>query len=485
MNRDTFLDDITGLGKEDKLVKRGFLDDLAGTEPTHEPGDVAPYNVIGGLKTIGGTILRVPENITAAALSAIKGKEGATVTKSDWMTDYIKEVDLRNKERTKNIEKEYGKEAQAAPYIKVTDVAELAPNIGFSGASMGGSVIGGTFGALTPVPGGMVLGGMAGGGAAAYRMDSHQAMQSVLDKVNQESIKERGRQLTPEEEQQTKDNFSMFATKHGLWEAGPEAIGNVLEIAAMFAPWKTGKLIPKNVIGKIAKGIARVGGVYGTEQATETVTQMGQQQEESKAGLTAEAPRSWTSPEDWLTSAKEVAPQTALLTTVMGGVGAGARVAKKYAGGASTTTPPPSGQPVTGELGGQPADILPPGGPTDLIPPTVPPGAPAGPTQKAPQGTPPIVNELKNALADGNITTEQADAIRQKAIITLGEDHPTVQLIDQAILDHAAKADLPPGMADGMRLAEEAQKAAGSDTVEIPELDQGELGTSPRAYGGE
>ena len=34
---------------------------------------------------------------------------------------------------------------------------------------MGGSVIGGTLGVLTPVPGGMVLGGMAGGGAAAYR----------------------------------------------------------------------------------------------------------------------------------------------------------------------------------------------------------------------------------------------------------------------------------------------------------------------------
>ena len=120
-----------------------------------------------------------------------------------------------------------------------------------------------------------------------------------------------------------------------------------------------------------------------------------------------------------------------------------------------------------GRIGRTNGRHLPPGGPTDLIPPTVPPGTPAGPTQKAPQGTPPIVNEIKNALADGNITTEQADAIRQKAIVTLGENHPTVQLIDQAILDHAAKADLPPGMADGMRLAEEAQKAAGSDTVEI------------------
>jgi hypothetical protein len=426
-----FKDDLELSTAKETTTGGGFEDDLKLVEPS--------YNVIGGLKTLGGSILRAPENIAAAALTAIKGKEGATVTKSDWMTDYIKEVDIRNKERSAEVEKEYGKGTKFVPGIEIKEVADVAPSFGFSGASMGGTVAGGALGALTPIPGGAVMGGMAGGGAVAYRADSYQAMQSLLDKVNQESIKERGRQITPEEEQQTKDNFSMFATKHGLWEAGPEAIGNVLEMAAMFAPWKTGKLIPKGAIGKVVKGAARMAGVYGTEQSTETVTQMGQQQQESAVGLTEEAPRSWTSPQDWWTSAKEVAPGTALLTTVMGVGGAGVNVAKKYGAkpGAPSTSPPPT-EIYTAEDAG-------------------------------------VIKGIRDDLASGRMTTEDAAAVRDNSALQLGEDHPLVTELDKAILDHATKNDLDPNVKAGMQIAEIGLREIsepGTSPLEVPGVDQ-------------
>jgi hypothetical protein len=104
-----FKDDLELSTAKETTTGGGFEDDLKLVEPS--------YNVIGGLKTLGGSILRAPENIAAAALTAIKGKEGATVTKSDWMTDYIKEVDIRNKERSAEVEKEYGKGTKFVPGI--------------------------------------------------------------------------------------------------------------------------------------------------------------------------------------------------------------------------------------------------------------------------------------------------------------------------------------------------------------------------------
>jgi hypothetical protein len=108
-----------------------------------------------------------------------------------------------------------------------------------------------------------------------------------------------------------------------LWEAVPEAAGNVIGFGILKAPiaGAVGRLFGKNVLTRFA---AKTGAVMGSELATETPTQMGQQRAESRAGLTKEAPREFTSPADWETSFKEVAPTTVLQTAILAGGAKGA-----------------------------------------------------------------------------------------------------------------------------------------------------------------
>ena len=163
-------------------------------------------------------------------------------------------------------------------------------------------------------------------------MDSYQAMQGWLDKANAESLKQFGRSINPEEEKKFKKEFNALATEHGLWEAGPEAIGNVLDIALLTARNVVpgARFIPKGVAGKLVKGAARIGGVLATEEITETVTGMGQQRVEAEVG--GGEKRQWDNPEDWLETAREVLPQVIMLTGVMGAGGAVYRKATQKEG---------------------------------------------------------------------------------------------------------------------------------------------------------
>ena len=81
-----------------------------------------------------------------------------------------------------------------------------------------------------------------------------------------------------------------------------------------------GKAIPTPLLKKLGIFAAKLGGIIATEEATETVTQMGQHNVNVEAGF-GDKKREWTSPEDWLTSAKEVLPQVLLLSTFLGGTG--------------------------------------------------------------------------------------------------------------------------------------------------------------------
>ncbi len=273
------------------------------------------------------TLARVPENLVAKTIMAVQGQVGASVANRGVADRYVNWVESRNRKLAEQYE---GAGDLIPGLISKRDVAELGPNLAFSGVSMGGTVAGGTVAAPIPVPGARIAGAMTGGATAAYRMDAYQVMNDWLERVNQESIDQGLGPISREAEEKFKNDMSSLATEHGAWEAGPEGFANILEIALLTAKNLPGvKWVPKKLVGKVGKAALRFAGVAGVEAGTETVTQTGQQITESKAGMTEEAPRKWTSGDDILKSAKEVLPQVLLLSGFMSAGGATYRRAMK------------------------------------------------------------------------------------------------------------------------------------------------------------
>lgn len=154
-------------------------------------------------------------------------------------------------------------------------------------------------------------------GAMMYQTTTYQIMQQYLEAKNEESIAKLGRPMTPQEQEQYRQDFSSKAKQYGLWESIPEAVGNYVfgstivsklgKAMEATAGASIGKRIMTNVFGGAAE-------VYGTELATETVTQKGQSAIEAEAGLR-------DGKISWVQAFKEVFPQTVLQTTLMVGAG--------------------------------------------------------------------------------------------------------------------------------------------------------------------
>jgi small-conductance mechanosensitive channel len=263
-------------------------------------------------------------NLIASGITAVQGAEGASVTDKGVGDEFVSWVDEQNRK----LSKEYEGTGDFIPgLISKQDVAQLGQNLGFSGVSMGASVAAGAA-ALPAGPIPAALAAMGAGGVSAYRMQGYQQMQEWLNQKNEDSIKANGRPLTPQEEVAVKSQYIDMAKKSGMWEAIPEAAGNVSEIAILQgkrilesrggAPGAVAKVIPDRVLMKVAKAIAKAGGVFGVEELTETITQMGQHNTNVEAGMSNEPLRDWTNPDDILKSAKEVLGPVLLLTGVMG-----------------------------------------------------------------------------------------------------------------------------------------------------------------------
>ncbi|MEN6421335.1 MAG: diguanylate cyclase [Smithella sp.] len=276
------------------------------------------------------SLAATPENLASSVIQGVQGQSGASVADAGIADRFVNWVDERNKARS---EKYAGTGDFIPGLISKQDLAELAQNLGFSISSLGASAAGGAAaGSVAPGPGTLAggiagfVGGMAGGGASAYRMQAYQTMNDWLKKKNEESIRQFGRGISKEEENAFKKQFKSLATETGLWEAGPEAIGNALELALAFGkgtlPGRIASFMPKGMAGKALTAAGRAAGVLGTEEATETVTQMGQHNVEVKAGQSPEPMRQWTSGDDWLKSAGEVLPQVVLLSGLLSTGGA-------------------------------------------------------------------------------------------------------------------------------------------------------------------
>lgn len=196
-----------------------------------------------------------------------------------------------------------------------------AAGVGAAPGAGAGSIIGATVGAI---------GGLASSGTAAYRMAGATFLDDAFDMANKQSVEEKGRPLNKEEEKSLYDKILPIAQNTALWEAGPEAIGNVFTMGV-------GKLIfkgpAKEIATTFAKKALRVAGLasadVGVELAGETATQVGGQgwdQAKLEAILAGKNPDEVANPYAGAAGIakgfEEIAPATLFGSALMGG-GAG------------------------------------------------------------------------------------------------------------------------------------------------------------------
>lgn len=287
----------------------------------------------------------VPANLVATPAAAIQGGDPEAIfSDPGWMEEAIMDA-RRNAEEASKVPNAQGNYVDMLG-IKINRqvVRTMPQQFMFSVVSMAGSLLGGLGGLAVgtlvggPVGGraGLTGGRMLGGGMLSYRMDTNDFMRNLRDAMDKAAQEQMGRALTDKEfidiaqapEMQAaakeigiaiRDSGSAqdIALRHGLWEAGSEAVGNLIMLGA-------GKYILEHALKKsiIKPALGIAGGTAG-EVATEVPTQMGQQRAESQAGITREAPRSFTSAADWWKSFEEVAGPTLLTVAGMGGLGGG------------------------------------------------------------------------------------------------------------------------------------------------------------------
>ena len=266
------------------------------------------------VEVIAKGIGKLPEQWGASALQGMMSSDGSTVVDKGWEQRFIADA---AEDINKFTEEITIKQGQTTLPLKLSDLAQLPQNLGFSGVGMSAY-------AATAIPLSFLLGktplapaapkiahaaGAAMSGVAAYRMSKYQIMQSYLEVMDEEARQTTGAGITQAQEDVLKADFEEYAHKYGLWEAIPEAIGNLSTATIIMNPIKG--FLGKNLAGKMA---LKLGQLYGVEMATETITQKGQAGIEEEAGLREEGIT-------WMEALKEIAPQTFLITTVTAGAG--------------------------------------------------------------------------------------------------------------------------------------------------------------------
>lgn len=287
---------------------------------TDMPGELAlkyeqtkdKSNWLGTVDVLQKSIARLPDEIAQKALTFYSGSSAASVVNKDWISTAIKASRERGDKFSRMTFNQYG-DQQVAPFvpIKITDVAAIPQSLAFSVISMGTGLAVGAGTAAIPIPGSPAAAWITGtlaSGKAAYEMSKYQIMMAYLEAKNEEEP------LTPETERQAKQYFEAAAHQYALWDAVPEALSNFAFGKILTKPLI--KMVGKTIAGKI---VQKISGLYGEEMITEATTQWGQARIEEEYGMRKPG-EGQISPWQAL---KEVAPQTFLLTTIMGGAGAG------------------------------------------------------------------------------------------------------------------------------------------------------------------
>lgn len=256
------------------------------SQPREEPGFLSKLG--NSAMAIGEGLAMLPGGVVDTVRDVWRGGD---IDVND--ADALRERQEREREQA-----EYARKYQGKTFEGIPDAMMSIP---YSLTTMGASLGAGAAGAVAG-PVGAGAAGMAASGAVAYRATKEDFMRRMLDQTRQVL----GRMPSQEEWDRVAEEFDGEATRHGLWEAGPEALSNLF-MAKLLGPLGKGLFR-----GSVGQGIKRVGGLYGEEFATETATQMGQGYEEERAGLREKAP-------GFLEALGEIAPATFWQTTLMAG----------------------------------------------------------------------------------------------------------------------------------------------------------------------
>lgn len=301
------------------LTKLGIVPMISSIEevPEYEV-DWDPKDTFGGMKVFAQGLMYLPKQTAASVVKSLQGTRGAGVTNRGRFDKLVELAHKDTDEFARRAEEQY-KNKKFLPGIPIKELAQLPRNISFSLTSMGHGLAAGIPTAMIPAPGARPAAlavGTVASGVAAFKMASYDIMQNYLELKNDESMRNKGRGITPAEEKSLKKEFEAKAVKYGLWEAVPEMIGNAAQVGTIFAPLS--RMLGNSMATRI---LAKMGGVYGEEMLTEAVTQIGQSQIEAEADFPGAERLEFIEAEDWLTALKQVAPQTFLLTTTLGGLG--------------------------------------------------------------------------------------------------------------------------------------------------------------------
>ena len=259
-------------------------------------GQATPTQERGFLERLGYSALAIGEG-----LPMLPGRMADTI-RDAWNGGDIDVTDteaLQEREQRAREQAAYAQKYQGKAFDGVTDAMISMPySLTTLAAGIGASVPATL--AAGPVAGGAAA--MAASGGVAYRASKQEFMENMLE----ETSRVLGRRPTQEEWDRIAADFDSEATQYGLWEAGPEALGNLF-FTRLLGP--LGKGFLTDGLGKTVKrGI----GLYGGEMGTEAATQMGQGHIAAEMGWRDEAPGP-------LQALKEIAPATFWQTTLMAG----------------------------------------------------------------------------------------------------------------------------------------------------------------------
>jgi len=217
------------------------------------------YSAIGGL---GRMAQDLPRQVVTSVSQAARGAGGGDNISADGKdyTDKSRAIKSRDDAVRRA---EYGGNA-------LLDNEKV--NMLGAGESAGFSATGGV---MTTAAGlatgglGLLAGGAISGGIA-FSGQRDEYLASLVDRVNDELQAAGKDRMSQAQQNELTSRFSTEATKYGAWEAGPEALGNIVGGAVI------GKLV-KGIVGKsllqrAAKGTAALAGDMGIELAGETVT---------------------------------------------------------------------------------------------------------------------------------------------------------------------------------------------------------------------
>ena len=294
--------------------------------PAQQAPQPKPVFDVGNTLSAAGTFLKqVPTSLGGALAQLYVGGDRPD-TYHPWARSLI---DAMNRQSADNQALIDQRKAANQSDSTSESLLEASGSSGFTGASalagLGGFAAGSA--AAGPLAGGAAA--MGASGAAGYRMAEAGFLDEIFSKAEAAMQAKAGRGMTEAEKADLHQKVLPIAQNTGLWEAGPEAVGNaLLALGGGTALGLLGKEAVKSLASSAAKraGVRLASGLagVGSEVTTEGVTQFHQGNDQARA----DAVLAGQSPEDakpvyegaqglWQAT-KDVAPQTLALVGMMG-----------------------------------------------------------------------------------------------------------------------------------------------------------------------